>query len=276
MTKVASAVIIGCGYVGAALGRLLKYQGAEVIAVRRSAAVPGLPAICCDVLQRETLHLLPQRPQAVFYLVSAEERSERAYRRAYVEGLQNVVDHYSASENRPGRFIFASSTGVYGQDQGEIVTEESPAENPFYTGAAVREGERILLSSSLPASVIRLAGIYGPGRARMLQAAAATEWPIEDDRWQNRIHRDDCAAALLHVAQLSPAQPLYNAVDDEPTLKSDVVRYFARLRRKELPSAACCVSGATGKRVMNAKLKASGYSFRFPTFREGAKALKIV
>ncbi len=272
----ARALIAGCGYVGSALAERLAGEGHEVWALRRSeaAAPAGARAIRADLLDVDRLRALPSRIEVVFYTASAGGGDDRAYRSAYVDGLRYLL---AALEGHPiRRFLYTSSTGVYAQSGGEWVDEDSLAEPEHFSGRRLLEGERLLLRSRFPAAVVRLAGIYGPGRSRLLERVSRGEavLPGGSPVYANRIHRDDCAGVLRHLMALERPEALYVAADHDPADLATVFGWVAEHLGAPPPSvdAAATVTryGRTSnKRVRNARLLASGYRFRYPTFREG-------
>jgi nucleoside-diphosphate-sugar epimerase len=178
------------------------------------------------------------------------------------------------------RFIFTSSTGVYAQEAGEWVDETSSTEPVHYSGSELLVSEQIVLNSAFPATVVRLGGIYGPGRTRLIDSvrqgiAVCTDGPPV---YINRIHRDDCAGVLQHVMQLPQPDRLYLAVDHDPADQCEVLHWLALRLGLPLPrKAAVSDSGIRphrgNKRCSNRKLVKTGYVFHYPTFREGYEAL---
>ena len=269
-------LIAGCGYVGGKLAANLVREGHEVWALRRreAPAPPGVRPIRADLLDVDRLRALPSRIEVVFYTASAGGGDDRAYRSAYVDGLRYLM---AALDGHPvRRFLYTSSTGVYAQSAGEWVDEDSAAEPEHFSGRRLLEGERLLLRSRYPASVVRLAGIYGPGRARLVERVRRGEAAIPGGPpiYANRIHRDDCAGALRHLMALESAVPLVAAADNEPADLATVLRWIAQRLGVPPPRIDASETGSrygrTGnKRVRNGRLLASGYRFRYPTFREG-------
>lgn len=273
-------LIAGCGYVGSSLGSLLSSEGHTVFGLRRnvSALPPYIHPVRADLSAPLPPAALPPSLDVVVYAASPSGSSEEAYRDVYVEGPLNLLSAL-APQRGLHRFIFVSSTGVYAQRGGEWVDEESPAEPESESGKRLLEGEALVLGSPLPATVLRLGGIYGPGRSgtiqRMLNGASGGEDP---HRYINRIHRDDCAGALRHLILLEVADPIYLGVDHEPATRPTVADWlFARLGEEFTPSGRNLSRNTprarTNKRCSNARLISSGYRFRYPTFREGFAAL---
>lgn len=275
----ARALIAGCGYVGTALALRLAGEGHTVWGMRRHAdALPdGVLPWPADLSDPATLRDLPPGLDSVAYTAAADGRSEAAYRAAYVDGLRNLLDALGRQGQRPRRVVFTSSTGVYAQENGEWVDEDSPTEPRSFSGRLLLEAERVLRNGPFPGVALRLGGIYGPGRERVLDEVRAgkARCPPET-RWSNRIHRDDCAGALRHLLALEGPEPLYVGVDTEPAELCRVLRWVAeRLNAPEPPVGddGRARRNRSNKRCSSARLLASGYRFRYPTFREGFAAL---
>lgn len=271
-------LIAGCGDVGTALGVRLAAAGHAVWGLRREPA--GLPAaiapIRADLTRPETLTRLPAGLDAVCYLAAADGFAEAAYRAAYVDGLGNLL---AALAGRPvRRLIFVSSTAVYGQGQGEWVDERSPTEPGGFSGTCLLEGERLALGGPFSALVLRLGGIYGPGRTRLIDAVRRGAPCAHDPpRYTNRIHRDDCAGALAHLLELAAPQAVYLGVDHAPAPECEVMDWLAEALGLPRPPRGDGPGGGSpqrgNKRCRNDLLAASGYRFRYPTYRDGYAAV---
>ena len=269
-------VIAGCGDVGGALGIRLARAGHAVWGVRRRVErlPPLLSPVAADLADPASLRALPSDPEVIVYAAAADERSEAAYRRAYVEGVRNVI-RATAGAGTVRLLVFTSSTAVYGQRNGDWVDEGSPAEPEGFNGRLVLEGECLVLGGDLPGAVVRLAGIYGPGRTRLIDEVRAGRAVCRGDGpvYTNRIHRDDCASALQHVIEQVRPDPVWLAVDDEPAERCEVLRWLASRLGVPPPRHAPGRAEDPGKRCRNAKLRRGGWTLRFPTFREGYEAL---
>jgi nucleoside-diphosphate-sugar epimerase len=271
-------LIAGCGYVGTALGRRLAAAGHVVWGMRRVAQdLPrGIRHLAGDLTAPQTLRDLPPGLDIVFYTAAPNGADDAAYRAIYVDGLRYLLEALAGQGQSPRRVFLTSSTAVYAQSAAEWVDESSPTGPTHFSGRRVLEGERLLLDGPFPATVVRFGGIYGPGRTSLIERvrqglAACREGP---PLYTNRIHRDDCAGVLQHVMTLPTPEALYVAVDHEPADYCDVLRWLAGrlgapMPRVEAESGADTRRHRTNKRCRNGKLVASGYVFRYPTFREG-------
>jgi nucleoside-diphosphate-sugar epimerase len=278
----AQMLIAGCGYVGTALGMRLAAAGHVVWGLRRAAQ--GLPAeirfLAADLTDPQTLRDLPPGLEAVFYTASAGGATEEAYRAVYVDGVRHLLEALQRQGQSPRRVFYTSSTAVFAQSAGEWVDENSPAEPRHFTGACVLEGEHLLLDGPFPGTVLRLGGIYGPGRTSLIERVRQGQAACSDgpSRYTNRIHRDDCAGALQHLMTLAQPERLYIGVDHEPADQCDVLRWLAAQLgapppRLEGAAATDRRRPQTNKRCRNDRLLASGYVFQYPTFRDGYAAL---
>jgi nucleoside-diphosphate-sugar epimerase len=262
-------LIIGCGYVGLPLGQALAGAGHEVHGIRRGAfAAEGITPHAIDITRREALDSLTPDFDWIINTVSSSRGDAEAHRAVFVDGTKNILDWLGDS---PARVLFTSSTSVYPQTSGDWVDETSPANPTTGTGPALREAEELFTA----ATVLRVAGIYGPERGFLFRQFLKGEAVLSDgERWLNMVHRDDVVGAILAAMDIGPG--IYNVADDEPVTQRDFFQWLARLFDRPMPPAGETVSRKrtpTNKRVRNAKLKAAGWRLRFPTFREGYEAL---
>lgn len=271
-------LVVGAGYVGAAAARLLAGQGRHVTAVRRTppdGPADGVHWLAADVLATEGLAQLPSAADAVVVALSPGGHDVAAYRRAYLDAPAAVVEHLAGG---PTRVVLTTSTAVYGQDDGSVVHEASPTEPTRDTARVLVEAERALHGLAPHTTSLRLGGIYGPGRDRLVGQVRAGEATCEPGQWTNRIHRDDAAAAIAHVLGLDSPPPVANVVDDTPAERCDVIRWLAA--RLGVPDAAHEPGAADGersrgsaKRVDNALLRSTGWVPDHPSWREGYEPL---
>jgi len=266
-----SVLIAGCGDVGCQLGLNLLDQGLEVYGLRRNInQLPdGIQGIAADLGNPETLRDLPATT-IVVYAVAASSHDEEGYRRAYCEGLKNLL---ACLPESPQHLFFTSSTSVYHQNDNGWVDETSPTQPTSFSGQIMLEAEHIALHSKIPATIVRFSGIYGPGRNHLInQARSGRRAPAEPVLFSNRIHRNDCADVLAHLVSRSlngyPLARVYLATDDEPAPLHEVSEWLAEKLEVEITDRSA--GRRTGsKRCSNRLLRATGYNFRYPTYREG-------
>lgn len=285
-------LIVGCGYVGLPLGVELVRLGHTVFGLRRSATAndelprAGITPLQADITQPETLKNLPRDFDWVVNCVASGGGGVDEYRQLYLQGMRNLIQWLMPTSPRPDiaipRIVYTSSTGVYGQNDGSLVDETSPAEPATETARVLVETEQVLLAvgreKNFPAMVLRAAGIYGPGRGYLLKQFLRGEARIEGAgaRTLNMIHRDDLIRAIIATLERGRAGEIYNAVDDEPVSQLEFFQWLAAKLGKPLPptvpedAAAPRKRGLTNKRITNWKLKAElDFTFTYPGFRSG-------
>ncbi|MCB9724822.1 MAG: SDR family oxidoreductase [Spirochaetaceae bacterium] len=279
----ARVVIAGCGYVGNALAAMLIAEGHEVFGIRRDPTrlAQGVVPIRGDLGRPASLGPAPPRVDYAVFAVGADEGSEQAYRRAYLDGLAGFLEWLANEGQRPRRIVMTSSTSVYGQRRGEAIDEASPTHPTQFRGSTMLASEGLLSASGIPSVVVRLGGIYGPGRTSLITRARKGALSLRGTpHYTNRIHRDDAAGLVRHLLFHPAPEPLYLGVDDEPADEATVYGWLAKeLGLPEPPLANEAVVGddrrrsAGSKRCSNRRARESGYRFRYPTFREGYAAL---
>jgi nucleoside-diphosphate-sugar epimerase len=275
-------LIIGCGYLGRRVAELWLAQRHRVFTTTRSNGHAedlrrlGAEPIRCDVLDPATLRALPAAGTVV-YCVGFDRAAGASRREVYVTGLGNVLDALPA----PGRFVYISSTGVYGQSDGEAVGEDAPTEPPEESGRVVLEAERLLRGRHPGAVVLRFSGIYGPGRLLRGQAVRDGEPVVgAPERWLNLIHVADGAAAVVAAAERARPGAVYNVSDDRPVRRRDFYRLLARLLGGPEPRFVPPPPGAplpaherANRRILNRRLRADlGVALRYPSYEEGLPA----
>lgn len=282
-------LIVGCGYVGVALGAELARCGHGVFGLRRTpAAAPelveaGIQPVYGDLTSPADLDRLPGPFDWVVNCVSSSHGGAADYRHVYLEGMRTLVDW--ARRHPPQKLVYTSSTSVYGQEDGSWVDETSPTEPEAETSQVLLAAEKVALDAARaegpPVVVLRVGGIYGPGRGYLFrQYLSGQGLPAgQEQRISNMIHRTDVAGCICAALERGRAGEIYNAVDDEPVTYLDFLLWVAQtLQRPTVPPVVDAASsprkrGASNKRVSNRKLKAElGYRFQFPTFREGYAA----
>ena len=276
----ARVLIAGCGYVGEALGKRLAGESHEVWGLRRKprSLPPEIEPIEADLAHPGDLAALPRDLDVVFYLVSPTGSEDALYRRAYVDGLRALIAALY-KDNQTPRILFASSTAVYGQTSGEWIDESSETTPKHWSGQRLLEGEQIALQTPIPSTIVRFGGIYGPRRTRLIDQVRSGQAVYSPDapRYTNRIHRDDCAGALHHLMTIEDPAPIYLGVDNEPAEQRVVLSWLAGAIGAPEPRAAGSEDtgqfGRINKRCRNARLLRSGYTFLYPTYREGYRAV---
>jgi nucleoside-diphosphate-sugar epimerase len=281
-------LIVGCGYVGLPLGVELIRLGHEVFGLRRSVSAEnelkaaGIQPLFGDVTQPGTLAKLPHNFDWVVNCVAAGGDVDD-YRQVYLQGTRNLIEWLEP--NLPKKFVYTSSTSVYGQTDGSQVKESSPTEPAAETAKILVETEKVLLAAvaerKFPAVILRVAGIYGPDRGHWFKQFLKNEARMEGDgsRFLNMIHRDDLIDCIIAALKSGRAGEIYNAVDDEPVSQMNFFQWLAGTGGKYPPPsepgnpAENRKRGVTNKRISNRKLKMElGHQFKYPNFRKGYSA----
>jgi nucleoside-diphosphate-sugar epimerase len=271
-------LIIGCGYIGLPLALRLVEAGHEITAwVHSAASAEALAAhhfhqvISGSVADPRIWDSALEDYDHVIHCASSGRGGESDYEQVFLKGALMMNKHQARA-----RKLLVSSTSVYRQLQGEAVTEESPAEPETATGRVLRVAEKVALGGA--ATVVRSSGIYGPKRGVLFERFRRGEAVIEGDglRWINQIHQRDLMAALAHLIEAGAPGEIYNATDDTPVTYLDYYAWCSKFLSQPMPPHGPINTerkrGITNKRVSNAKLRATGWTPMYPSFREGLKA----
>jgi len=262
--------VVGVGYLGGEVMDVFRKQGWEVSGASLSG---GEGIIACDVSDPESVAKLPDA-DAVVHCAASGRGGEDAYRQVYLNGCENLGARFPVA-----KFVFTSSSSVYGQVDGELVTEQSESEPDRETGRILRQAEDVVLDAG--GAVARLAGIYGPGRSVLLRKFLSGEAVIEEDgrRFINQIHRDDAARAIFHLVTMEnfPKGEIFNVADSVTLSQLEVYQGLARIFGKDLPPSGPRdlnrKRGWTHKQVSNAKLLGTGFEPMYPCFLDAVGGL---
>jgi nucleoside-diphosphate-sugar epimerase len=273
-------LIAGCGYLGQELARQAQAAGHRILGLTRSAdsaqslCDSGIPARAAD-LSGSLTELAAEFPgitSVVHCAAGGKGGGPETYRAVYLQGMRQLREAFPSAQ-----FVFTSSTSVYAQIDGSLVNEDSPAHPDRETGKLLRQTENETFAAG--GTVLRLAGLYGPGRSVLLRQFLEGSSVIDvrtdppatpDGRWVNQIHRTDAAAALLLAATGTLAPGIYNCADSTPMLQRAIYTELARRFDRPLPPEAAPDAnrkrGWTHKRVDNSRLRAAGWQPRYPSW----------
>lgn len=264
-----TTLIIGCGYLGRRLGVRLIGEGGRVFGTARSSgraeelAAIGIEPVLVDVLEPRTLDRLPDVDR-VFYAVGFDRSAGAPMRAVYVDGLRNVLDRLPESVRR---LVYAGSTGVYGQSDGEWVDEDSPTDPMHESGRVVLEAEGVVRdwarARGASAVVLRFAGLYGPGRVvRRAMLERGEPIPGDPEKFLNMIQIDDAARAAVAALEADDPDPIYLVADDRPVSRREYYSVAARLIgapepafQPPTPGSPESARDATNKRVGNRRMR---------------------
>jgi nucleoside-diphosphate-sugar epimerase len=284
-----TTLIIGCGYLGQRVGVLLRDRGEQVFGTVRSEARAakiaslGIEPVVADVLRPHSLHGLPAA-ERVFYCVGYDRAAGASMHAVYVDGLMNVLDQLPSGVSR---VVYASSTGVYGETDGEWVNEDTPALPRTEPGKFCLEAEERLLDwakrrqSTESAVRLRFAGLYGPSRVvRRTLIEQGKPIPGDPDKMLNLIHIDDAAQAVVAALAVVAPGPVVLIGDDRPVARREYYSQVAKLLGSPAPRFVPSEAGssneardATSKRVANHRMKARlGLELIYPDIASGLPA----
>lgn len=265
----------GCGDLGTEVGLRLAASGHRVVGLRRD------PDRLPPAIEGRPIDLAAERPdipadtEVVICILAPGDRSAESYQRTFVGGVRNVLDALSGSRVRP-RIIFVSSIAVFGDAEGGWVDEATPPAPGAATAESLLNAERMLHARDRHAVVLRLGGLYGPGRDSLINQVRSGKASVpRRPTYTNRIHRDDAASAIVHLATgVDRPDSLYLGVDDEPADRADVLGFLAReLGVAEPPVADLSARAGFNKRCRNDRLRSTGFEFEYSSYREGYRAV---
>lgn len=267
-------LVAGLGDVGGRAAAQLVARGHEVIGVRRSQAPgpDGVTMVAGDLTDERLVARLPGQFDRVLITVSADGRDPALYRTAYIEGPVTLLAGLAGRGDPVDRVVFTSSSAVYGQRDGEWVDETSPTDPSSATGRVLVEAEHAIADGPYPATALRLTGIYGPGRTRLMDRVRSGEAVVGTTPvWTNRIHAADAAAACVLLLELGADAPaVVIGTDDEPTERATVYRWLAEQMGVPGPQVDDERAPDRGsKRCRNSLLRSLGWTPAHPSFREG-------
>lgn len=238
-------LIFGCGYLGKQAAAAWLKQGEEVFAVTRSEKNKnilsglGIQPLIGDVCDRSSLQQLPA-VDVVLQAISYDRSSGKTQEEVTLQGTENAID---AVHGRCTQFILISTTGVYGQTDGEWVDEDSVCQPTSLSGQLNLQAEQLVMSgfgssADQRANVLRLAGIYGPDRLLSRIESLKENKPLAGraDAWLNLIHVDDAVSAILTCAKRAEPQRIYNVVDDRPIERREYFGLLASLVAAPAPT----------------------------------------
>jgi nucleoside-diphosphate-sugar epimerase len=262
-------LIAGFGYVGSVAAKLFADSGWGVTGWVRTNQVAGPVRegeISLKAVDITNLDAVRSNAFAANVVVHCASSGADSYRHVYRDGVDNLSACFPGA-----RLIFTSSTSVYPQRDRSLVTEESPAKPDSDDARTLRAAEEIVLENG--GIVLRVAGIYGPGRSFLLRSALDGT-AVATDRIVNQVHRDDVASAIFLIGQCQTINPprIFNVVDDTPAPRAEIFAWLSERLNLPLPLSLAPPEqkrGRSNKRVSNAKLRALGWAPAHPSYREG-------
>jgi nucleoside-diphosphate-sugar epimerase len=272
-------LIVGCGQLGFSIVKNADPDIFKLYGFSRSLkkSPPSIEMHQVDILKNEAIDEIKSvNPEIIIYAVSADTQSVESYQDHYVAGLKKTyaaileLDHFK-------HLFFVSSTRVYGQKTTKILSELDIAEPSDYGGEALIKAEAVARQLKDKATILRLSGIYGPNRTRMIQLAHSNpgNWPATNN-WSNRIHEEDAARFIVFLMKRimlkEPIEPLYLVTDGIPTKQYDVLTWI----RKRLQLTTDTIEIPileSGKQLQSVLLNQNGFILKYPDFTYGYEAI---
>ncbi|MFY0663254.1 MAG: SDR family oxidoreductase [Natronospirillum sp.] len=270
----AKILVVGLGDLGSRIAARARaeFPDIKVIGMRRGALAPeGIELLQHDAGEpwHDTWALAGLTD--VVLCISPGGRTVEAYRHAYWQVAQQATEWLQ--KHAPQAHVWlVSSTGVYGQSQGEWVDESSPKAPDSPTAQVLVETEQFWINSAQAATIVRPAGIYGPGREYMFRQAREG-FTIADPEpiYTNRIHVEDAARAIVHLLQHRrqghAVADQYNLTDSDPASLQDVLAWLQQ--RFDVQPTEARMLNRGSKRISNQRLMDTGFELQYPSFREG-------
>ena len=306
----AKILVIGFGDLGSGLANVLASKGHSIWGAKRNIPQKTqafmtfnddtLAYITVDVSQPIPPEFFTEQWDYVVITLTPSERSTQAYEQVYLQGAKNIAYAFNRYNVEVKRFIWVSSTGVYSQNDGSWVNEFSPTVPLRSTAKILLEAEKVM-ENELPSLLLRFSGIYGMNRFALIRKskALAEQYRSTEHRkdvfgfldflrgsernyWTNRIHRSDCVGALAFLIEQheSNSQTLPSVLigsDEKPTSYFEVITWITMsMGWLENPGNSTLEFDAfnpESKRCNGNKLRELGYTFHYPSFREGYVAM---
>lgn len=269
-----NVLIAGCGDVGNVLAVSLLQDGHVVFGLKRDTSTlpDGVIPIKADLTDPDTLTNLPTEIDSLVFLPTPASRDQVGYEAIFIQGWENI---WAGLKQSPARTVLVSSTAVFGESNGGIVDEKTAPEPTGFNGKVLLRMEQLAAGCTENLVVVRISGIYGPGRERLIRLAVSDGFEVQQSPpcFTNRIHRDDAAAALKHLLLIDKPEALYIASDDQSAPRYDVVKWLAEAQGEIAPKGLTDENANRGKRVCNQRLRDSGFSLTYPDYRKGYGAV---
>jgi len=270
-------LVIGCGKLGQKLGLLAKKTPLDLLGFKRKKITStNIRIEQQDIFDKSFFDKVKiHSPDFILYSLSADEQSEKSYRRNYVEGLKQVIKSIKYINNFQHLF-FVSSTSVYGDNNDQFIDEFSETSPKNFRGTILLEAENLLNTVKFNSTILRLSGIYGSGRNYMIKLSQDAEsWP-KVDRWTNRINEDDAANFIIFLLnqclQGEIPEKLYLLTDKEPVTLFRLLNWIRQ--NLNLKNKINITSDPIlGKRLRSSIIPSLKFEYKYPTYKQGYKEL---
>ena len=274
------ALIIGCGYLGSKVAKIWQQRDQHVAVVTRSQdnanhfCELGYQPIMADITDAESLSKIPTDTNVVLFSVGFDRSRYSNIRQVYVDGLKNVLDRLRGSDCH---FVYISSTGVFGDCAGQWIDETTSAEPIRPGGQACLDAEQLVIERLENYTILRLAGIYGPGRIPRLKAIKDQAWnELGQSGHINLIHVDDAAEIVALMVDKKILGEMFLVSDGQPVDRQKFYEFIADqvgtspINWTVETKVDVSRRSAADKKVSNRKLlEHTHYRFQFPDFQSG-------
>ena len=262
--------VAGCGYLGLPAAQFWRDHGRQVYALTRARPdelrAERLTPVVADVTDAASLTALRDLPpiDTLLYAIGLDRRAGKSMREVYVGGLSNVMARLPIVH----RVISISSTSVYGQTGGEWVDGYSPTQPAEDDGKIVLEAEAVLRQSRPDATILRFAGIYGPGRVmRAKHLMAGEPYTSDPEKWLNLIHVHDGVSAIMAAERANIAGRTVTISDGNPVTRREFYTTLAQMLGAP-PARFTPREGNPGE--VNRRVRGwDGFESRFPSYKSG-------
>ena len=265
--------VIGCGYVGSAVANLWHRLGEDVtVTTTTPNKTEVLNTIASEVVVLDGNNLaglkdLVTNKDVVLLSVGAKQRTLETYQQAYLATANNVMAAIRATGN-VRQLIYTGSYGILGNQKNTIVDETAIPNPRSEFGEILAKTERVLLSSpsEFKTCILRLSGIYGPGRelTKIYSRVAGTTRPGKGEDYTNWVHLDDIVGAI-DFAKRKQLHGIYNLASEVMTTKEFFTKLF---ETHNLPNVIWDESQPSNRsynmKLSSQKIKDTGYEFIHP------------
>jgi nucleoside-diphosphate-sugar epimerase len=269
--------IVGCGYVGTRVAKNLRGKSdytvtATTTTPQRVSELEGVAqrVAVLDGKDKDGMAAMLQEQDAVLLCVGA--RNPHTYQESYLDTAKTLVSVLKETPN-VGQVIYTGTYSVYGDRQGKLVNEDSPIAPANPNSQILAETEQILLAASSPnlkVAILRLGGIYGPGREliKIFRGWAGNTRPGTGEDATNWVHVDDIVGGMIFTLE-NRLQGIYNLVGDVSLSSRELLdRTFETHNLPQVSWDGSPNMRPYNARVSNLKIKDAGYQFIHPEIRE--------
>jgi nucleoside-diphosphate-sugar epimerase len=278
--------ILGCGYLGTAIAKKCLSVGWEVTALTRNMdtakkleAMGVKKVVICKIADSSWHEQVPPVQDYVVNCVGAANRSLDGYRDSYLAGQKSAIEWMKNGSVQA--YLFTSSTSVYPQANGEWVDENSSNVGCSERATILLDAERVSFPAkniSTRSYILRLAGIYGPGRHVLINKMKSGEnYDGNSSRILNLIHRDDAVDAILSCLRSDNKSTggVYNVTDDTASTRGEITDWLSKKLNLDRPKYLENDSiGTANRKVSNRKIvNEIDWNPNFPSYREGYESI---